>query len=67
MKMSSCDTSNKFMSMQNNLAAPQYEKLAALKPNFSLKNPSMLVNQAPMRSGPAPRMGFDKWLFIDSV
>lgn len=27
----------------------------------------MKRNQAPVRAGPAPRMGLDKWFFVDSV
>ena len=51
------------MNIQNNQVAPQYEKLAVLKPNFFLKNPSMLGYPAPLRAGLAPRMALD----VDSV
>ena len=53
--------------MQKNGLLPPggYEVTAAgLKPIFSLKNPSMLVNQAPLNARPAPRKGLDN---IDSV
>ena len=46
---------------------PQYEKLAAVKPNSFMKNPSILGVPATLRAGPAPQMGLDKFFGLDSV
>ena len=50
------------MKWQSNLAVPQYQKLAAVKPNSIIKNSSILGVPAPSRAGPAPQMRLDKWL-----